>query len=398
MKFKLVILGVMLFIASGAWAGTEKVLYAFSGSDGAQPLGRPVLDLSGNLYGTTAGGGNCGDGTVFELSSDGKETVLYNFCGSDGSAPFGDLIRDFSGTLYGTTLKGGSDDCGTVWKLSGTTLTTLHSFTCSDGSFITHGVVRDSKGNIYGTANEGGLYGFGSAFEISSSGTFSVLYNFCLDQCTGVDGAYPSGLALGAAGNIFGTTEGGGDLSCHITSGPLGCGTVFELSMSNGKWEETILHRFKKYEGALPVGAPTVMVRRVGGKKLNVLFGTTLGGGTSFGGFGAAFEMIQSASGYSFQKIYTFTVSDGEYPQCKLTLRKGILYGTTRESRMGQGTVFKLTNTGTSWTNTVLYTFPGRKNGKNPVSGVAVDPNGDLYGVTEFGGSHNMGVLYEVTP
>jgi len=394
MRSILITLGVMLLIASSAWAGTETVLYNFSGSDGANGGGRPVLDSSGNLYGTTLGGGSCGDGTVFEFSSGGTETLLYSFCGSDGSAPFGDMIRDSSGTFYGTTFKGGSNDCGTVWKLSGSTLTTLHSFTCTDGGTPFAGVIRDKQGNIFGTATDGGMYGYGVAFEISSSGTFSVLHDFCLDQCTDIDGAFPEGLAIDAAGNLYGTTQYGGDLSCHHTGGP-GCGTVFELSMSNGKWKEKILHRFKQHEGVVPIAAPTLTVRRVGGKKQNVLFGTTIGGGTLYG---AVFEMIQSASDYSFETIHAFTGGDGKYPTGALTLQNGVLYGTTSGGSAGKGTVFKLTRTGKSWKNTVLYSFTGKKDGDYPFSGVAVDPTGNLYGETQYGGNQRMGVLYEVKP
>ena len=85
MRSILITLGVMLLIASSAWAGTETVLYNFSGSDGANGGGRPVLDSSGNLYGTTLGGGSCGDGTVFESRAVAQKPCSTAFAAVTGA-------------------------------------------------------------------------------------------------------------------------------------------------------------------------------------------------------------------------------------------------------------------------------------------------------------------------
>src|SRR5437879_3401962 len=111
MKFikSLTILMLVPLFTASTWAGTETVLHDFSGgSDGSVPadIGRLARDSSGNLYGTTQGGGTCGQGTVFKLSKSGgtwTETILYSFCGSDGANPVGSVILDSSGSVYGTT-------------------------------------------------------------------------------------------------------------------------------------------------------------------------------------------------------------------------------------------------------------------------------------------------------
>jgi uncharacterized repeat protein (TIGR03803 family) len=396
---RLTILGVVLLIATGAWAGTETVLYSFSGgSDGAYGGGLPARDSSGTLYGTTLWGGSCDDGTVFELSSDGTETVLYNFCGSDGSDPFGDVTLDSSGTIYGTTYAGGSNDCGTVWKLSGFTLTTLHTFTCgNDGGSPWAGVILDASGNLYGTTYGGGTSNNGVAYEISNSGTFSVIHNFCTLSCA--DGASPNSLAIDAAGDLYGTTSYGGNLNCTDGNGS-GCGTVFELSGLYGRWREKVLHSFGYRDGITPIAGPTLATIKSATKMQHVIFGVTYLGSGDTGG--NVFEMDKSKSGYTFRVIHRFTGAEGCCSTHALTIARSSLYGTASLGGSGGGTVFKLVQKGKYWTDTVLYSFTGGSDGKYPISGVAADSSGNLYGEAQGGGSTNCysgcGVVYEVKP
>jgi uncharacterized repeat protein (TIGR03803 family) len=111
-------------------AGKETVLYSFQGypNDGAFPLGGVVRDSTGDLYGTTTYGGASDSGAVFELPAAGPEKLLYSFTGeTDGAIPRSGLIMDSSGNLYGTTYGGGvsgpscggepADSCGVVFKL-----------------------------------------------------------------------------------------------------------------------------------------------------------------------------------------------------------------------------------------------------------------------------------------
>ena len=234
-------------------SGTLTVLYSFTGrSDGAYPDSGLIADAAGNLYGTTREGGDLvscnspnthGCGTVFQLAPSGDLTVLHRFAGSDGSRPVAGLIADAAGNLYGTTAAGGDrtscaaqfiEGCGTVFQLDTSgILTVLHSFTGgSDGGNATAGLIADGAGNLYGTTQEGGApencnrpYGCGTVFQLTPSGTLNVLNVF-----TGSDGAHPhadAGLLADAAGNLYGTTFGGGAGTSCIG----GCGTVFELTV-----------------------------------------------------------------------------------------------------------------------------------------------------------------------
>jgi uncharacterized repeat protein (TIGR03803 family) len=228
--------------------GEERVLYSFRGEpDGAFPEGALIADLAGNLYGTTAGGGgfSCGAsdcGTVFKMTPDGQETLLYAFQGgNDGGVPHAGLVRDATGNLYGTTAMGGgtgcfeSVGCGTVFKIAPDgTETVLHAFSQSEGSDPLAGLAMDRVGNLYGTAYLGGDLGCGTSglgcgtvFEIAPDGSETTLHVFE----AGADGSFPQGtLLLDASGNLYGTTEHGGEAKNERCAPDGGCGTIFKLT------------------------------------------------------------------------------------------------------------------------------------------------------------------------
>ena len=268
---------------------TETGLYSFEGrTDGSYPEGAFVRDSRGNLFSTTYAGGNCGEGTVFELipptlpSIVWEKKILHHFCGTDGSNPDVGLVMDSGGNLFGTTLNGGAHTWGTVFKLSynsglGTwTETVLHSFGgLADGMGRSASLIMDSFGNLYGTTIRGGLYGYGTVFEvICSSGSCAEtsLYAFL----GGKDGKTPYGrLIMDSHGNLYGTSFGGG-------SGSNPQGTVFKLSPGI-PWAKTILHSFCNAGDGCNPYAGLVMDSR------GNLYGTTSAGGAS--GHGTVFKI-----------------------------------------------------------------------------------------------------------
>jgi uncharacterized repeat protein (TIGR03803 family) len=229
--------------SGGGW--TETVLYNFQGdNDGAEPWGGVILDPAGNLYGTTFYGGgspyctlSCG--TVFELKRVGgrwKETVLYGFLGGgNGDTPLGGVVLDSTGTLYGT-LAGGGNDGGAVFELRHVggrwKEHMLYNFcsvnNCADGFGPEAGLAIDQAGNLYGTTLSGGTgkcpaagTSCGTLFKLvhtKSGWQETVLHNFG----NGLDGFWPdSAVIFDAKGNIYGTTEGGGTATA---------GTVYEVT------------------------------------------------------------------------------------------------------------------------------------------------------------------------
>ena len=156
---------VFELIPSGSgW--TETVLHSFqSATEGSKPYAGLTFDASGNLYGTAYSGGLGGfDGSVFELSpSHGGWTFsvlhLFDFSKGEGASPVAGVTMDASGNLWGTTL-GGGGGYGTVYKLTYSNgywvYSTVHSFNTTTGDSPFGGVTFDTKGNAYGTAIAGG--------------------------------------------------------------------------------------------------------------------------------------------------------------------------------------------------------------------------------------------------
>ena len=271
----------------------EKVLHSFNpgGTDGVDPEVVLIFDAVGNLYSTTYYGGTYGYGTVFELTPAAggtwTEKVLHNFNddGTDGYQPVASLIFDAAGNLYGTTEAGGTYSAGTVFELTpaaGGTWTekVLHNFNSdgTDGFFPSACLVLDAAGNLYGTTLGGGTSNRGTVFELTptpaAGGTWTekVLHNF-----DGTDGYQPyADLIFDAAGNLYGTTEAGGTYSA---------GTVFELTpAAGGTWTEQVLHNFKD-DGTDGIEPHAGLIFDASGN----LYGTTFGGGAY--GQGTVFEI-----------------------------------------------------------------------------------------------------------
>jgi len=150
--------------------GQETILYSFDyGNYGQQPAGGVIMDDSGNLYGTTSGGGEFDQGIVFKVTPEGQETILYAFDGgTGGGTPFARRVMDASNNLYGTTYSGGHG--GTVFKLTPSGKeTVLHGFTAgADGAHPDRGVIMDARGNLYGTTPEGGAGSEGVVFKVKN--------------------------------------------------------------------------------------------------------------------------------------------------------------------------------------------------------------------------------------
>jgi hypothetical protein len=433
LRYVFPIITFFVVLSAACAAQNERVLYSFcpivgSGcTDGAFPMAGVVLDAKGNIYGTTYGGGNpgcnfAGCGTVFELTQSGArpdgswtETVLYSFNsvegGSDGGNPKSGVNFDGQGNLYGTTYIGGLSNlgcdpfgCGVVFQLTPNgngnwTEQVIYSFcsaaNCSDGANPYGGLVFDQAGNLYGTTSGGGFYnsqqckiaGCGTVFKLAK-GANGIWSEQVLHEFNATNGASPmADLIFDAFGNLYGTTGLGG---IH------GYGTVFQLTPTDkGFWKEVVLHDFESADGQRPLAPLTL-------DATGNLYGTTFGGGLFPSicapvGCGVAFELSPSAGGWNEQVLYYFCAqtnlqdkcSDGAGPQSNLVFREGKIYGTTLgggSSLSPDGTVFELTPHGDGrWSETVLYSFDDF-NG----IGDGVNPQGNI----SFGHS---GVLYGTT-
>jgi uncharacterized repeat protein (TIGR03803 family) len=251
-------------------SGAETQLHVFAGgSDGAWPLSGLTPDKEGNLYGTTANGGQAGCdngcGTIFQVSPDGTETVLHAFNGSEGHYPWGGLIFRKS-HLYGATYNGGAGNAGTVFSLdlSDGRLVVLHSFKGEDGANPMGNLLLENDA-LYGTTFAS-TTGCGTVYKITPKGKFATLYTFQGDTNNG-DGCNPPGGLAWYNGNLYGTTESGGGGFTNTY------GTVFELSPDGS---ETVLNAFQgpPQDGQEPFAGLAVVN--------GTLYGTTLKGGANY--------------------------------------------------------------------------------------------------------------------
>ncbi len=272
----------------------------------------------------------------------------------------------------------------TIQLAQAQTFTVLHSFCsqskCTDGANPWAGLVQDAAGNLYGTTAGGGALsggGAGTVFKIDTSGTETVLYSFCsVSDCADGDGPFAT-LVLDAQGNLYGTTVVGGGTGC---GGP-GCGTVFKVDTSGN---ETVLYSFAggTTDGCFPYGG--VVLDAAGN-----LYGTTNVCGSS--SEGAVFKVDTSGTETVLHN-FTGGAKDGGYPMFSSLLldKKGDLYGVTPlGGPSDSGVLYKLSSSGEF---IVLHSLEG------PCGTPAMDTQGNLYGSASAGGRHGNGTVWKVSP
>jgi uncharacterized repeat protein (TIGR03803 family) len=395
---------------------SESILWSFgNGSDGERPSDAGLIcDAAGNFYGATTGGGTFSEGTVFELtppSTSGvkwSESVLWSFGNptltyTDGTTPFSGLLIDKTGNLYGTTPGGGAHGLGTVFELTPPTNggnwkeLILWSFNANgtDGAVPLSSLITDASGNgnLYGTTEQGGAFFGGTIFELSpptSSGgawTESILWSLG----NGTDGNQPAaGVIMDSNNNLYGTTSFGG-----VYPGPdgFGLGTVFELEPPvtvGGNWAESVLWSFGNGTDGNQPAAGVIMDSN------HNLYGTTLYGGAN-GSATAGGTVFKLAPGGNESVLWSFgNGSDGYYPEAGVILDSNSnLYGTSAlGGAYGAGTAFELTppaTDGGNWAESMLWNFGfSSADGASPGADLVMG-TGNLYGTTTDGGAYAMG-------
>ena len=327
-----------------------------------------------------------------------KYKVLYKFTGgADGSQPYAGLIFDTSGNLYSTTPQGGASGNGNVFKLTKNsdgswTESVLYSFAGgTDGATPYAAVTFDASGNLYGTTYTGGASSAGTVFELVPSSGGTWTESVLYSFTGGSDGANPY------AGLIF---DAAGNLyGTTWYGGASGDGVVYKLTPnSDGTWTETVLYTFT---GGKDGGNP--YLGNLTFDPAGNLYSTTRNGGAS--GFGVVYKLTPNSDGtWTESVLHTFTGGrDGSYPSGTLIFDSaGRLYGNSSEAPyVGLGNVFKLTlGAKGKWYEHVLYIFQGNQDGAYPYGGVVFDTAGNLYGTTLAGINTHGGVgqLFKLVP
>jgi uncharacterized repeat protein (TIGR03803 family) len=360
-----------LFKINTDGSGFSKILDCGGALYGSKPYGSLCV-VGTELFGMTYLGGNEGKGCIFKINSDGTGfTNMYSFSGtSNGSKPYGSLIVS-GGILYGMTNRGGTSDAGCIFSINtnGTGYTKLLDFTGVATGSYPYGSLTLDGGILYGMTNQGGASGFGCIFKINTNGTgFSKLLDF-----TGVaNGGNPYGSLTISGGVMYGMTNTGG-------SSNTGC--LFSMN-TNGTGYAKLLDFTGIANGSYPYGSLTLSA--------GVLYGMTYSGGG--GNKGTVFSINTNGTGYTTLLGFSGTAT-GSYPYGSLALYNNKLYGVTNGGGAATyGCIFKIDCGGTGYSR--LFSFTGAANGSFPYYSLHAF-NGSLYGMTNTGGTSNIGVIYK---
>jgi uncharacterized repeat protein (TIGR03803 family) len=389
---------------------TGSLVYVFRGSpncgNGVEPLGEAgplIADSQGNLYGTTLGGGDGVHGCVFKLSATGNgwtESVLWTFNGDDGAYPWAALTLDSSGNLYGTTSGGGLYNAGTVFELSpgwdGWSEKILHSFgSPGDGIQPLSNLIFGPNGSLYGTTFLGGIGGNGVVFRLTPAAdgwNETILYS---PGGEGDGHKLIGGLVMDRDGTLYGCAEYGG------IGGGGGNGAVYELVPYNGGYQENVIHDFHNFpDGAHPNAGLTIGLD-------GALYGTTLFGGykgnfrCASAGCGAIFRLAKDPAGVWRERILRqMRGYDGWNLTGSVAFDfAGNLYVAAQAGGAHDyGSILMLTPSESSeWKETMLYSFTDQNDGAAPYAGGIIVDN-TLFGMTSISGAHGQGTLFEFTP
>ncbi len=351
------------------------VLYSFgvNEANGLHPAGPLVQGSDGALFGTTTNGGNWGVGTVFRLSRDGSDfRVLYHFSliGGDGRNPGAGLLAGSDGLLYGTTQNGGSKNCGTIFRLGldGSAYEIVHELLTSpdEGATPRSVLLEGSDGALYGTTYWGGSAQRGTVFKLNKDGSgFAVLTAL---------GENPVGpLVESADGVLFGTTF----------------GAIFKVNRDGTGF--SVVHG---------LGSSFQDAQAAAGLLLGsdgALYGTSLAGGTHFGG--TIFRLNMDGSAYGV--LFNFIPAGGDGIDSYDGVREGTdgrLYGTAYSGgSKNWGVVFSLNRDGGDYR--LLHEFDNSgMDGAGPHSPLLQGSDGALYGTTQNGGDQGGGTVFKMNP
>ncbi|MBL7864307.1 MAG: T9SS type A sorting domain-containing protein [Cyclobacteriaceae bacterium] len=350
-------------------AGTVTMIHTFSTPiPQSDQLGGLIQAADNNLYGMTVNGGTNDLGTIFRIGLTGSgHTVIRSFAGTDGSQPVGTLMQDAGGTLYGTTTSGGVLSAGVIFKVNtnGTGYTLLMQFDYTSGWQPRSALTEFTDGLLYGTAS--GELG-SLMYSIEPDGdNFAIVHVY---QPT--DDLYSgTSMLVGSDGIMVGVFYGMG--SNAISS-------LFNFDPSSGSSE---LFTFNTPQGNSANSGLTI---GISGK----LYGTTVYGGAfergtlySINADGTGYQVVKSFDGYAWQPYGTLVGN----PSGTLF---GVAYGGGTNAL---GALYSIKEDGSNFT--IIYEFDGVTAG-GPRGGLTRLPSGVLYGMTEYGGQDNLGVIFSI--
>ncbi len=387
--------------------GAFTTLHTFNANTEGQALSAPLtLGRDGNFYGTTGKAGTAGYGTAFQITPAGVLTVLAALPGPGGSETHSignGLLQGTDGDFYGTTYSTGNGDAGTIFQVTPAgALTTLHLFHAGGRSSLAP-LAQFSDGNFYGVTERGGATDDGTMFEASPSGDITTIHSFNSE----VDGSSPAaGLVADGTGAYYGTCALGG-------SG--GGGVFYEALFTYPAVRAARVTNLIIPDTSVTTRVPSPGVTTTGaGEGLSTVVVVPPGSGEGLGTFYSVAEqhgdfggggILMYPPGGPLSYVYQFgsQPNDGYSPRAIVAGPDGNVYGVTLSGGVaGLGTVFRYTPGGTV---TVLHSFAGTGDGALPQGGVIFGNDGNLYGTTgsdssdpQSGAGTGNGTIFRMTP
>jgi len=311
-----------------------------------------TLSAQSIFYGLTKGNGH---GTISKFdASNNSLTAAYTF-GSNGTHPaLSEFVEGADGKLYSSTAYGGKYNKGVIFSFDPVTLVKTKLF---DLSSICTGVLTKAAGTL--------LYGMTTDHIFSlntSSGTYTVLYNFAIPEKFPLDG-----LKTGTDGKFYGVNN-----ESIFSFDPA---TNVYVNLYTLNYDDNGVIR-----GGICFGAD--------GK----LYGVTIGGENNYQGTIYSFDRSTSV----FNIVYEFDSFNGEFPEEPLTLgTNGKLYGTTLMGGAYKGVIFSYAPSTDTYTK--LHDFEDNSTAGRWSRDMTRGTDGKIYGVSNAG-ANGYGVIYSLDP
>jgi uncharacterized repeat protein (TIGR03803 family) len=348
------------------------------GVNGGYPYGSLMQATDGNLYGMTSIGGTAGGGVVFQYNTASSlYTVVLNFGGAiSGKTPYGSLMQASDGKFYGLTKQGGANNLGVLFQFDVATLTYVNEFDfdgMANGKNPYGSLVQALDGKIYGLIEHGGVNDFGVLFQFDPvTSTFAKMHNIGGE----INGSYPFGSLMYASdGKLYGMTAHGG-----INDD----GVIFQFDPLTSTYT-------KKFDfddsvsGKQPDGA---LMEASDGK----FYGMTVLGGVN--NMGVLFQFDPVTSTYVKKLDFDGTIMGRNPEGALIEATDGKLYGVTAQGGINSnGVLFQFDQANSVYTKKI--DFSSFSTGSFPLGSLLQATDGNLYGLTSYGGIHGNGVLFE---
>jgi uncharacterized repeat protein (TIGR03803 family) len=367
-----------VFFSYNINTGKDSIILNFDDTtNGANPLGNLIQAKNGWLYGMTSWGGDSlyKDGVIFTYNpATGKDSIMHDFQYYDGVSPDGTLMQASNGLLYGMTYEGNTSNDGVLFCINPATAydSVIFNFDSVHGRYPYFNSIMQAKdGMLYCLVSQGGNNDGGVMFALDPVNGLDTTMFLSLDD---IGGDYPDGSLIQAKdGLLYGMTEAGGYSNY---------GTLFCYDPVSGI--DSVVFDFNGNNGAYPYGS---MVLDSNG----LLYGMTFSGGHY--GYGVLFCYNTVTHKDSVLLNFSGTVTNNN---SLVQAKNGLLYGLSLLGGTNfYGSIFSFNPT--NGASSTLYSFDSIS-GQFPYSGLIQGSNNLLYGMTEYGGSNNEGVLFSFDP